>query len=138
MDFRNAYAQGFAVMAGAAQAHGWPLDFGTIATIWRGGCIIRARFLNRIKQAYDRDPALRNLLLDPWFAGLIGKAQIGLRGVVALATSHGFSGAYAATSHGLCAPARERGVASEAPPFAGGALRGWRRGEGAGSLDLGR
>jgi 6-phosphogluconate dehydrogenase len=84
-----AYAQGFAVMAGAAEGHGWPLDFGTIATIWRGGCIIRARFLNRIKQAYDRDRALKNLLLDPWFADLIGRAQIGLRSVVALAARHG-------------------------------------------------
>ena len=86
-----AYAQGFAVMAGAAEAHGWPLDFGTIATIWRGGCIIRARFLNRIKQAYDRDPGLKNLLLDPWFAALIGEAQIGLRSVVAIAARHGIA-----------------------------------------------
>ncbi len=86
-----AYAQGFAVMAGAAEAHGWPLDFGTIATIWRGGCIIRARFLNRIRQAYERDRVLRNLLLDPWFAALIGKAQTGLRGVVAVAARHGLA-----------------------------------------------
>ena len=86
-----AYAQGFAVMAGAAEGHGWPLDFGTIATIWRGGCIIRARFLNRIKQAYDRDPGLRNLLLDDYFAGLIGKAQSGLRQVVGVAVRAGIA-----------------------------------------------
>jgi 6-phosphogluconate dehydrogenase len=86
-----AYAQGFAVMAGAAEAHDWPLDFGRVATIWRGGCIIRARFLNRIKQAYDRDRALKNLLLDPWFAGLIGEAQDGLRQVVAAAASAGIA-----------------------------------------------
>ncbi len=86
-----AYAQGFAVMAGAAHAHGWPLDFGTIATIWRGGCIIRARFLNRIKEAYDRDPNLKNLLLDPYFAALIGKAQTGLRPVVAAAARAGIA-----------------------------------------------
>ncbi len=84
-----AYAQGFAVMAGAAEAHAWPLDFGRIATIWRGGCIIRARFLNRIKQAYDRDRDLKNLLLDPWFAALIGEAQMGLRSVVATAARCG-------------------------------------------------
>ncbi len=86
-----AYAQGFAVMAGAAGAHGWPLDFGTIATIWRGGCIIRARFLNRIKDAYDRDPKLANLLLDAYFADLIGKAQRGLRQVVAAAAEAGIA-----------------------------------------------
>ncbi len=86
-----AYAQGFAVMAGAAEAHGWPLDFGTIATIWRGGCIIRARFLNRIKEAYDRERALKNLLLDPYFAELIGKAQTGLRQVVAAAVGAGIA-----------------------------------------------
>ena len=86
-----AYAQGFAVMAGAAGAHGWPLDFGTIATIWRGGCIIRARFLNRIKDAYDRDPKLANLLLDAYFADLIGKAQTGLRQVVAAAAEAGIA-----------------------------------------------
>ena len=67
-----AYAQGFAVMAGAGRGYGWQLDFGTIATIWRGGCIIRARFLDRIRQAYERDPALANLLLDPYFSELIG------------------------------------------------------------------
>ncbi len=86
-----AYAQGFAVMAGAARDHGWRLDFGTIATIWRGGCIIRARFLNRIKDAYDRDPGLSNLLLDPYFAALIGKAQSGLRRVVAAAAGAGIA-----------------------------------------------
>jgi 6-phosphogluconate dehydrogenase len=86
-----AYAQGFAVMAGAAEAHGWPLDFGRIATIWRGGCIIRARFLNRIKEAYDRDRALKNLLLDSYFAALIGKAQASLRQVVAAAARTGIA-----------------------------------------------
>ena len=86
-----AYAQGFAVMGGAAQAHGWPLDFGTIATIWRGGCIIRARFLNRIKEAYDREPQLGNLLLDAYFADLIGVAQSSLRQVVAAAAKAGIA-----------------------------------------------
>jgi 6-phosphogluconate dehydrogenase len=84
-----AYAQGFAVMAGAAKAYGWTLDLGTVATIWRGGCIIRARFLDRIRQAYERDPALANLLLDPWFGELIGSGQASLREVVAAAARHG-------------------------------------------------
>ena len=64
-----------------APRHGWALDLGPVATIWRGGCIIRARFLDRIKEAYDRQPELANLLLDPYFAELIGKAQAGLREV---------------------------------------------------------
>jgi 6-phosphogluconate dehydrogenase len=84
-----AYAQGCALLAGAAQEHDWALDFGTVATIWRGGCIIRARFLNRIKDAFDRDPALTNLLVDPWFADLIGRGQASLREVVAAAARHG-------------------------------------------------
>jgi 6-phosphogluconate dehydrogenase len=84
-----AYAEGFAIMAAAGEAHGWPLDFGTIATIWRGGCIIRARFLRRIKEAYERDSAVANLLIDPYFADLVTRAQPAWREVVAAATSHG-------------------------------------------------
>jgi 6-phosphogluconate dehydrogenase len=84
-----AYAQGFAVMAAAAEAHAWTLDLGRVATIWRGGCIIRARFLDRIRQAYDRQPGLANLLLDPYFAELVGRAQTGLRAVVAAAARQG-------------------------------------------------
>jgi 6-phosphogluconate dehydrogenase len=84
-----AYAQGFAVMAAAAAAQGWQLDFGTIASIWRGGCIIRARFLDRIRQAYRREPGLANLLLDPSFTDLIAGAQAGLSDVVAQAAERG-------------------------------------------------
>jgi 6-phosphogluconate dehydrogenase len=84
-----AYAEGFAIMAAAGKAHGWTLDFGTIASIWRGGCIIRARFLYRIKEAYGRDAAVANLLLDPYFADLVAKAQPAWREVVATATRHG-------------------------------------------------
>ena len=57
-------------MAAASAVHGWGLDLGTVATIWRGGCIIRARFLDRIREAYARDPTLANLMLDPYFAAL--------------------------------------------------------------------
>src|SRR5919204_965541 len=70
-----AYAQGFAQMAAAASEYGWQLDLGAIATIWRGGCIIRARFLNRIKEAYDADPELKNLLLAPYFRDALAEAQ---------------------------------------------------------------
>src|SRR5688572_1385673 len=62
-----AYAQGFQLMAAAQREYDWALDFGTIAAIWRGGCIIRARFLQKIKGAYRRDPGLVNLMLDPYF-----------------------------------------------------------------------
>jgi 6-phosphogluconate dehydrogenase len=84
-----AYAQGFAVMAAAGREHGWGLDLGTIATIWRGGCIIRARFLDRIREAYARDAAPPNLMLDPYFAAALAGAQDRLRGAVILATRRG-------------------------------------------------
>ena len=61
------YAQGYMLMSTAAKTYGWDLDFGGIALMWRGGCIIRSVFLGRIKDAYDRDPELANLLLDPYF-----------------------------------------------------------------------
>lgn len=84
-----AYAQGFAVMDAAAAEHDWQLNRGEIASIWRGGCIIRARFLRHIKAAYDRDPSLKNLLLDPYFADLIERAQPAWREIVCLATRQG-------------------------------------------------
>jgi 6-phosphogluconate dehydrogenase len=83
------YAQGFSLMGAAAREYGWPLAFGEIASLWRGGCIIRARFLNRIKEAYDRDPALANLLLDPYFKEIVQKAQAGWRRLVAVAAESG-------------------------------------------------
>ena len=61
------YAQGFQLMGEAQKEYNWKLNFGEIAQIWRGGCIIRARFLQKITEAYDRDPNLANLLLDPYF-----------------------------------------------------------------------
>jgi 6-phosphogluconate dehydrogenase len=84
-----AYAQGFAVMAEASAAHGWGLDLGTVATIWRGGCIIRARFLDRIREAYARGAELRNLMLDPYFAAVLADAQDRLRQAVVLAARRG-------------------------------------------------
>ncbi|NUO72272.1 MAG: NADP-dependent phosphogluconate dehydrogenase, partial [Frateuria sp.] len=67
------YAQGFAQLRAASQAHEWDLDYATIASIFRAGCIIRAGFLARIMEAYTRDPALSNLMLDPYFAGIAGQ-----------------------------------------------------------------
>jgi 6-phosphogluconate dehydrogenase len=83
------YAQGFALMSEAESEFGWKLNFGEIAMIWRGGCIIRARFLQKIKEAYDRNPKLVNLLLDPYFKGKIQRAQANWRKVVALAAQNG-------------------------------------------------
>jgi len=78
-----AYAQGFDQMLAAAKEFGWTLHPGEIATIWRGGCIIRARFLDRIKEAYDTNPSLQNLLLAPYFTEAVRNGQDGWRKVVA-------------------------------------------------------
>ena len=83
------YAQGFQLMAAAQDEYHWKLKFGQIAMIWRGGCIIRARFLQKIKDAYDRDPKLANLLLDPYFKRQIHKGQANWRKVVSTATTAG-------------------------------------------------
>jgi 6-phosphogluconate dehydrogenase len=84
-----AYAQGFQLMREAQREYGWKLDFATIASIFRGGCIIRARFLQKITEAYRRDAGLVNLLLDPYFKGQVQRAQRSWRQVVALAATHG-------------------------------------------------
>jgi 6-phosphogluconate dehydrogenase len=86
-----AYAQGFQLMRAAEGEYGWKLDLGTIASIWRGGCIIRARFLQKIMDAYTRDPKLVNLLLDPYFKEQIHKSQTQWRRVVALAAQAGIA-----------------------------------------------
>jgi 6-phosphogluconate dehydrogenase len=83
------YAQGFAQMRAASEEYGWNLKYGNIAMIFRGGCIIRARFLHNIKEAYDRDPELKNLLLDPYFKGVIDDYQAAWRRVVAQAVQNG-------------------------------------------------
>jgi 6-phosphogluconate dehydrogenase len=84
-----AYAQGFEQMAAASRQHGWDLDLGAMATIWRGGCIIRARFLNRIREAYDRHDEVVNLLLVPYFADAMAEAQDAWRRVIARAVELG-------------------------------------------------
>ncbi len=85
------YAQGFQLMAEAQKEYHWKLNFGEIAMIWRGGCIIRARFLQKIKEAYDRNPELTNLLLDPYFKKQVAGAQENWRKAVALAAQAGIS-----------------------------------------------
>ncbi|WP_139179493.1 NADP-dependent phosphogluconate dehydrogenase [Lihuaxuella thermophila] len=83
------YAQGFALMRAASEEYGWNLKYGDIAMIFRGGCIIRARFLQNIKEAYDRDPELKNLLLDPYFKEVVENYQDSWREVVATAVMNG-------------------------------------------------
>jgi 6-phosphogluconate dehydrogenase len=83
------YAQGLHLLGAAGELYNWNLSFGDIATIWRGGCIIRAQFLNRIKQAYEANPGLKNLLLDPFFAEIVTKTQVNWRLAVATAVQAG-------------------------------------------------
>ena len=83
------YAQGYMLMGAAANEYQWNLNFGGIALMWRGGCIIRSRFLSKIKDAYDTNPKLMNLMLDDYFRGEIKKAQKGWRNVVATAARRG-------------------------------------------------
>lgn len=83
------YAQGFAQMRAASDEYDWDLQYGEIAMIFRGGCIIRARFLQSIKDAYDRNPKLKNLLLDPYFKEIVENYQSSLREVIALAVTNG-------------------------------------------------
>ena len=83
------YAQGFAQMAAAADIEGWDIDLGAMATIWRGGCIIRARFLDRIRQAYDNEPELTNLMVADFFADALGEAQDPWRRVIGRAAEIG-------------------------------------------------
>lgn len=83
------YAQGFAQMKAASEEYGWDLKYGDIAMIFRGGCIIRAAFLQKIKEAYDRDPGLDNLLLDPYFKNIVEGYQGALRKTISLAVEQG-------------------------------------------------
>jgi 6-phosphogluconate dehydrogenase len=85
------YAQGLDLVRTFGDLKGWGLDLGGIARIWRGGCIIRARFLNRITEAYERNPALDNLMLDPFFKDILNRSQQNWRDVVALAVSQGIA-----------------------------------------------
>jgi len=83
------YAQGFGLMKLASEEYGYKLKYGEIAKIWRGGCIIRARFLNDIRDAFIRNPGLPNLMIDPEFSQLMNAKQSALRKVVAMAAENG-------------------------------------------------
>src|SRR5688572_24363978 len=83
------YAQGYMLMRAAAKEYGWNLNYGGIALMWRGGCIIRSRFLGKIKEAFENNPKLTNLLLDNYFRAEIKKSQKGWRNVVAMAAKKG-------------------------------------------------
>lgn len=92
-----AYAQGFQLIDKAQVAYNWKLNFGEIAQIWRGGCIIRARFLQKITDAYALDSRLKNLMLDPYFTQAMNDGQAGWRKVIALAVTNGIP------AQGFCA-----------------------------------
>ena len=83
------YAQGYQLMRAAARQYGWNLNYGGIALMWRGGCIIRSAFLGKIKEAFERNPELINLMLDPFFAQALEAAQESWRRVVSTAASYG-------------------------------------------------
>ena len=83
------YAQGYSLMRAAAKEYGWDLNYGGIALLWRGGCIIRSVFLGKIKEAFDSNPDLANILLDPYFKDKLSEAQAGWRNVVAKAVVNG-------------------------------------------------
>ena len=83
------YTQGYMLMREAAKEYGWNLNYGGIALMWRGGCIIRSVFLGRIKEAFDKNDSLNNLLLDDWFTKKIDECQASWRRVVAKAVELG-------------------------------------------------
>jgi len=83
------YTQGYLLMRAAARTYKWNLNYGGIAMMWRGGCIIRSVFLGKIKEAFDKDPALENLMLDAFFTGEVTRAQAAWREVCATAVLHG-------------------------------------------------
>ncbi|HEY8455941.1 MAG TPA: NADP-dependent phosphogluconate dehydrogenase [Actinopolymorphaceae bacterium] len=84
-----AYAQGFDMIRAGSDAYDWGIDLGAMATIWRGGCIIRAKFLDRIREAYEKTPDLPSLLVDPYFANAVNEGQEAWRRVVAVAATAG-------------------------------------------------
>jgi len=83
------YAQGYTLLASAAKTYDWNLNYGEIAMMWRGGCIIRSQFLGKIKEAFDHNSELKNLLLDPFFQKTVQHSQQGLRNVMSVASLNG-------------------------------------------------
>jgi len=87
----TSYAQGMVQLGKASELYKWNLNFEDIASIWRGGCIIRARFLNRITEAYKKNPGLKNLMLDPFFADILNRTQTNWRIAVSTAIEYGIA-----------------------------------------------
>jgi 6-phosphogluconate dehydrogenase len=83
------YTQGFALLNSASDEYGWDLDYALIARVWRGGCIIRSVFLDRIADSFEQEPRLENLLFAPYFSERVNRSQADLRNIVSLAASHG-------------------------------------------------
>jgi len=83
------YAQGYALMRSAAKEYGWNLNYGGIALMWRGGCIIRSVFLGKIKEAFDKNPEIANIMLDPFFAEKLAAAQVAWRNIICTAVRCG-------------------------------------------------
>jgi 6-phosphogluconate dehydrogenase len=83
------YAQGYTLMRSASEEHQWDLNYGGIALMWRGGCIIRSVFLGKMKEAFDKNPNIANILLDPYFTGKLKDAQNGWRNVISQAVVNG-------------------------------------------------
>ena len=83
------YAQGYQMMKAAAKDYGWNLNYGSVALMWRGGCIIRSKFLGNIKEAFDKNPDLQNLILDSFFSNKMAETQAGWRRAVCTAISNG-------------------------------------------------
>src|SRR5205085_6415236 len=83
------YAQGFALMRAMAKESGWTINNGAVALMWRGGCIIRSAFLGKNKEAFDRNPKLTNLLVDPFFSKEVEQAQAGWRRAVGAGVANG-------------------------------------------------
>jgi 6-phosphogluconate dehydrogenase len=83
------YAQGFVQLQAASKEHDWNLNYGDCALLWRGGCIIRAQFLDRIKEAFDENPQLENLLIHPFFTKILAESQEAWRQVIVVATQMG-------------------------------------------------
>jgi 6-phosphogluconate dehydrogenase len=83
------YAQGFSLLAAAAKELNWKLNYGSIALMWRGGCIIRSKFLGKIKEAFDNNADLNNLMLDPFFSEVLEKGHTGWRKIVMTAVENG-------------------------------------------------
>ncbi len=117
------YAQGYMLMRAAAKEYSWNLNYGGIALMWRGGCIIRSRFLGKIKEAYDNNPKLSNLLLDDYFRGEIKKSQKGWRNVVATAAKKGIPVPAFSTALAFFDQYRTRRPAGEPAPGAARLLR---------------